>query len=104
MAHHRSDSFQQSAKAPWWPPLVALAVVPSLILLAIVLAALGAPDSVVVGVVVGPLLLAGLAAVVVAIGAIAYMPYALWRESTQRRPHTTTADQPSIRPEPTPSH
>ncbi len=82
--------------------VVAFALVPALIVLAIVLAALGASDAVVVGVIVGPLVVAGLGAVVLAIGAIAYLPYALWRDSRRRersreapRPY---GDPPALRP------
>jgi hypothetical protein len=98
------DDGDNERNAPWWPAVAAVAVVPSLILLGIVLAALGASDALVVGVIVGPLLVAGLAALLVALGAIAYMPYAVWKESRERRPpRTTVVVRPSIRPEPRPS-
>ena len=99
-----SDPFEQAVKAPWWPPVAALAVVPSLILLGVLAAALGASDRLVVGVIVGPLVLAGLGAFLVALGALAFMPYALWREARRRaRPSVTPRTRPSIHPEPRPS-
>ena len=103
MAKHSDHPFEQSVKAPWWPPLVAFALIPGLIVLGIALAALGASDAVVVGVIVGPLVLAGLGAFVLALCALAYMPYAAWRESRRRGSSVTPRTRPSIHPEPRPS-
>ena len=104
MSNPTGAPFQQASEAPWWPPVVAFAVLPTLILLGIVLAAAGASDAIVVGVIVGPIVVGGLGLVLVALGALVFMPYALWRESRQRVvPSTTPQTRLTIRPEPQPS-
>ena len=104
MSNQTGAPFQQASEAPWWLPVVSLAVVPSLILLGVVLAAAGASDAVVVGVIVGPFVVGGLALFLVALGALAFMPYAVWRESRQRvEPSTTPRTRTTFRPEPQPS-
>ena len=104
MAHHTGDAFEQPSEAPWWPALTAVAVIPTLILIGIVLASLGASDAVVVGVIVGPLVVAGLGAFAFALAALVYVPYANWREARRREKASGTPQtRPSIRPEPRPS-